>query len=96
MCRSTCLPFIVCRYIGICKYIFLLLTPIQENGVKEEGEGQGEGAPDSSSQVQPDTVSPTPRLGEDDDDPLLEEGEVDMRAMMVAGGVMEFVKVVKV
>ena len=29
-------------------------------------------------------------LGEDDDDPLLEEGEVDMRAMMVAGGVMEF------
>ena len=35
-------------------------------------------------------MSPTPGLGEDDDDPLLEEGEVDMRAMMVAGGVMEF------
>ena len=90
MCRSTCLPFIVCRYICICKYVFLLLTPIQENGVKEEGEGQGEGAPDSSPQVQPDAVSPPPGLGEDDDDPLLEEGEVDMRAMMVAGGVMEF------
>ena len=29
-------------------------------------------------------------LGKDDDDPLLEEGEVDMRAMTVAGGVMEF------
>ena len=58
--------------------------------MKEEGEGQGEGAPDSSPQVQPDAVSPPPRLGEDDDDPLLEEGEVDMRAMMVAGGVMEF------
>ena len=88
MCRSTCLPFIVCRYICICQYVFLLLTPIQENGVKEEGEG--EGAPDSSPQVQPDAVSPTLGLGEDDDDPLLEEGEVDMRAMMVAGGVMEF------
>ena len=35
-------------------------------------------------------MSPTPGLGEDDDDPLLEEGEVGMRAMMVAGGVMEF------
>ena len=35
-------------------------------------------------------MSPTPGLGEDNDDPLLEEGEVDMRAMMVAGGVMEF------
>ena len=35
-------------------------------------------------------MSPTSGLGEDDDDPLLEEGEVDMRAMMVAGGVMEF------
>ena len=35
-------------------------------------------------------MSPTPGLGEDDDDPLLEEGEVDMRAMMVARGVMEF------
>ena len=44
----------------------------------------------SSPQVQPDTVSPTLGLGEDDDDPLLEEGEVDMRAMMVAGGVMKF------
>ena len=40
-------------------YVFLLLTPIQENGVKEEGEGQGEGAPDSSPQVQPDAVSQT-------------------------------------
>ena len=90
MCRSTCLPFIVCRYICICKYVFLLLTLIQENGVKEEGEGEGEGAPDSSPQVQPDAVSPPLGLGEDDDDPLLEEGEVDMRAMMVAGGVMEF------
>ena len=84
------IPFIVCRYICICKYVFLLLTPIQENGVKEEGEEQGEGAPDSSPQVQPDAVSPPPGLGEDDDDPLLEEGEVDMRAMMVAVGVMEF------
>ena len=74
----------------ICKYVFLLLTPIQENGVKEEGEGQGEGAPDSSPQVHSDAVSPTPGVEEDDDDPLLEEGEVDMRAMMVAGGVMEF------
>ena len=90
MCRSTCLPFIVCRYICICEYEFLLLTPIQENGVKEEGVGQGEGAPDSSPHGQLDAVSPTPGLGEDDDDPLLEEGEVDMRAMMVAGGVMEF------
>ena len=88
VCRSTCVPFIVCRY--VCKYVFLLLTPIQKNGVKEEGEWQGEGAPDSSSQGPPDAVSPTPGLGEDDDDPLLEEGEVDMRAMMVAGGVMEF------
>ena len=60
------------------------------NGVKEEGEGQGEGAPDSSPQCQPDAVSPTLGLGEDDDDPLLEEGEVDKRAMMVAGGVVEF------
>ena len=34
-------------------------------------------------------MPPTPGLGEDDD-PLLEEGEVDMRAMMVTGGVMEF------
>ena len=84
------IPFIVCRYICICKYVFLLLTPIQENGVKEEGEGQGEGAPDSSPQGQPDAVPPPLGLGEDDDDPLLEEGEVDMRAMMVAGGVMEF------
>ena len=34
---------------------------------------------------------PAPRgLGEDDDDPLLDDGEVDMRAVMVAGGVMEF------
>ena len=91
MCRSTCLPFIVCRYICICKYVCISITnPIQENGVKEEGEGQGEGAPDSSPQGQPDAVSPTPGLGEDDDDSLLEEGEVDMRAMMVAGGVMEF------
>ena len=90
MCRSTCVPLIVCRYICIYKYVFLLLTPIQENGVKEEGEWQGEGAPDSSPQGPPDAVSPTPGLGEDDDDPLLEEGEVDMRAMMVAGGVMEF------
>ena len=48
---------------------FSLLTPIQENGVKEEEEGQGEGAPDSSPQGQPDAVSPTPGLGEDDDDP---------------------------
>ena len=47
-------------------------------------------APDSSPQSQPDAVSPTPELGEDDDDPLLEEGEVDMRAMMVAGDVLEF------
>ena len=52
VCRSTCLPFIVCRYMCICKYVFLLLTPIQQNGVKEEGEGQGEGAPDSSPQTQ--------------------------------------------
>ena len=74
-------------YMSVC---ILLLTPIQENGVKEEGEGQGEGAPDSSPQGEPDAVSPPPGLGEDDDDPLLEEGEVDMRAMMVAGGVMEF------
>ena len=88
--RSTCVPFIVCGYICIYKYVFLLLTPIQENGVKEEGEGQGEGAPDSFPQGPPDAVSPTPGLREDDDDPLLEEGEVDMRAMMVAGGVMEF------
>ena len=35
-------------------------------------------------------MSPTPGLGEDDDDSLLEEGEVNMRAMMVARGVMEF------
>ena len=35
-------------------------------------------------------MSPPPGLGEDDDEPLLEEGEVDMRAMMVAGSVMEF------
>ena len=35
-------------------------------------------------------MSPTLGQGENDDDPLLEEGEVDMRAMMVAGGVMEF------
>ena len=35
-------------------------------------------------------MSPTPGLVEVDDDPLLEEAEVDMRAMMVAGGVMEF------
>ena len=35
-------------------------------------------------------MSPTPGLGEDDDDPLLDDEEVDMRAVMVAGGVMEF------
>ena len=35
-------------------------------------------------------MSPTPGLEEDDDDPLLDDGEVDMRAVMVAGGVMEF------
>ena len=34
-------------------------------------------------------MSATPGLGEDDD-PLLDDGEVDMRAVMVAGGVMEF------
>ena len=73
MCRSTCVPFIVCRCICIYKYVLLLLTPIQENGVKEEGEWQGEGAPDSSSQSPPDAVSPTPGLREDDDDPLLEK-----------------------
>ena len=71
----------------ICKCVFLLLTPIQENGVKEEGEGQGEGAPDSSPQVQPEAVSPTLGLGEDGDDPLLEEGEVDIRGGRWCDGV---------
>ena len=58
--------------------------------MSEEGEGKGEGSPDFSPQGPPDTVSPTLGLGEDDDDPLLDDGEVDMLAVMVAGGVMEF------
>ena len=70
-------------YMSVC---ISITNPIQENGVKEEGEE----VPDSSPQGQPDAGSPPPGLGEDDDDPLLEEGEVDMRAMMVAGSVMEF------
>ena len=70
--------------------MFFITNPNQEDGVREEGEGQGEGSPDSSPQGPPDTVSPIPGLGEDDDDPLLDDGEVDMRAVMVAGGVMEF------
>ena len=55
---------------------------------KRRGRGRGRGH--LTPPLQPDALSPTPGLGEDDDDPLLEEGEVDMRAMMVAGGVMEF------
>ena len=58
--------------------------------MSEEGEGQGVGSPDSSPQGPPDIESPTPGLGEDDDDPPLDDGEVDMRAVMVASGVMEF------
>ena len=66
--------------------MFFITNPNQEDGVREEGEG----SPDSSPQGPPDTVSPTPGLGEIDDDPLLDDGEVDMRAVMVASGVMEF------
>ena len=69
--------------------MFFITNPNQEDDVRG-GEGQGVGSPDSSSQGPPDTVSPTAGLGEDDDDPLLDDGEVDMRAMMVVGGVMEF------
>ena len=54
--------------------------------VSEEGEGQGVGSPDSSPQGPPDIESPTPGLGEDDDDPLLDDGEMDMQAVMVVGG----------
>ena len=70
--------------------MFFIANPNQEDGVREAGEGQGEGSPDSSPQGVPDTVSPTLGLGEDDDDPLLDSGEVDMQAVMMASGVMEF------
>ena len=58
--------------------------------VSQRRGGAGEGSLDSFPQGPPDTVAPTPELGEDDDDPLLDNREVDMRAVMVAGGVMEF------
>ena len=64
----------------------LIVNPIQENGDKEEVKG----APDDSSQVPADVSSAALGLKDNDDDPLLDEGEVDMRSMMVAGGVMEF------
>ena len=69
-----------------------IANPNQEGGVREAGQGEGEGSPDSFPQGAPDTVSPTPTpgLGEDDDDSLLDSGEVDMQAVIVAGGVMEF------
>ena len=35
-------------------------------------------------------MSPTPGLGEDDDDPLLDDREMDMLAVMVVRGMMEF------
>ena len=70
--------------------MFFITNPNQKDGVREEGRGGGEGSPDSSPQGPQDTVSPTLGLGEDDNDPLLDDGEVDMLAVMVAGGVMEF------
>ena len=46
-----------------------ITNPNQEDGVREEREGQGEGSPDSPLLGPPDTVSPTSGLGEDDHDP---------------------------
>ena len=70
--------------------MFFIAHPNQEDVVREEEEGQGEGSPDSSPLGPPDTASPTPGLGAGDDEPLLGNEEVDMQAVTVAGGVMEF------
>ena len=43
--------------------MFFITNPNQEDGVREEGEGQGEGSPDFSPQGPPDTVSPTQGKG---------------------------------
>ena len=47
-------------------YISVFVTnPNQEDGIREEGEGQGERSPDFSPQGPPDTMSLAPGLGED-------------------------------
>ena len=88
-----CVQIHVCTIYGmqIHNYVYVCISITNHHpGEWCQRGGAGEGAPDSSPQDQPDAVSPPSGLGEDDDDPLLEEGEVDMRAMLVAGGMMEF------
>ena len=70
--------------------MLFITHPNQEDGVREEGRGRRRGHLTPPLKDPSDTVSPTPGLGEDNNDPLLDDGKVDMWAVMVAGGVMAF------